>query len=115
MPTYEYACESCKGHFEYFQGMSESAKTVCESCGGKLSRLVGSGSGLVFKGSGFYITDYKPAGAGQESVGSASDAGGSKAAPSEAKGTSSETSASPADSVAPATTTPASSPTSDKP
>jgi putative FmdB family regulatory protein len=59
VPTYEYECEDCGKEFEYFQSMSEAPKTVCVACGGKLKRLVSAGSGLIFKGSGFYITDYK--------------------------------------------------------
>ena len=59
MPTYEYQCDACGQTFEYFQSMSEAPKAVCESCGGKLSKLMSAGSGLIFKGSGFYITDYK--------------------------------------------------------
>ncbi|MBX7245191.1 MAG: zinc ribbon domain-containing protein [Candidatus Sumerlaeaceae bacterium] len=59
MPTYEYKCTSCGKHFEYFQSISEPKKTTCEACGGALERLLSAGSGLIFKGSGFYITDYK--------------------------------------------------------
>jgi putative FmdB family regulatory protein len=63
MPTYEYECSKCGAHFDYFQSMKDSPLTDCpeEGCGGKgtLKRLIGSGSGLIFKGSGFYITDYK--------------------------------------------------------
>lgn len=59
MPTYEYECKGCGKHFEYFQGMKEKRKTICEECGGKLERLLSAGVGLIFKGSGFYITDYK--------------------------------------------------------
>lgn len=66
MPTYEYACTSCGGHFDYFHGISEEPKKFCETCGGPLQRLLSGGSGLIFKGSGFYITDYK----GESSKGS---------------------------------------------
>jgi putative FmdB family regulatory protein len=59
MPTYEYVCESCGQECEFFQRISEEPKTICEKCGGRLARLVSAGSGLIFKGSGFYITDYK--------------------------------------------------------
>lgn len=62
MPTYEYECSECKGHFEFFQSISEKPKDVCEACGGKLTKLLSAGTGLIFKGSGFYITDYKPKG-----------------------------------------------------
>ena len=58
MPTYEYICHGCGKPFEYFQSMKEEPKKVCEECGGKLERLVGAGAGFIFKGSGFYITDY---------------------------------------------------------
>jgi len=67
MPTYEYECDKCGGHFEYFQSMSEPRKTVCESCGGRLTKLLSAGSGLIFKGSGFYITDYKTKSGGESS------------------------------------------------
>lgn len=62
MPTYEYECRACGGHFEYFHSIAEPPKTTCEACGGELSRLIGGGAGLIFKGSGFYITDYKKSG-----------------------------------------------------
>ncbi|MDD4278935.1 MAG: zinc ribbon domain-containing protein [Candidatus Sumerlaeales bacterium] len=58
MPTYEYFCKKCGKKFEYFQHINEPQLTTCEDCGGDLERLVGAGSGLIFKGSGFYITDY---------------------------------------------------------
>lgn len=61
MPTYEYECLKCKRSFEYFQKMSDDALETCifEGCNGKVKRLVSGGSGLIFKGSGFYETDYK--------------------------------------------------------
>lgn len=60
MPTYEYACAKCGHRFEEFQSMSAAPLTRCPKCGKKsLKRLVGGGAGLIFKGSGFYITDYK--------------------------------------------------------
>jgi putative FmdB family regulatory protein len=58
MPTYEYRCE--KGHeFEVFQRMTEPPVEKCIHCGAKAERLLSSGGGLLFKGSGFYITDYR--------------------------------------------------------
>ena len=61
MPTYEYRCEN--GHeFEAFQKMSDTPIDTCPECGAPASRRISSGAGLVFKGSGFYITDYKRAG-----------------------------------------------------
>jgi len=59
MPTYEYRCEECQHEFEKFQSMMEEPVKKCPVCGGKVKRLIGSGAGLIFKGSGFYITDYK--------------------------------------------------------
>jgi putative FmdB family regulatory protein len=58
MPTYEYECEN--GHrFERFQKMSDEALKTCPECGGKVRRLIGTGAGMIFKGSGFYVTDYR--------------------------------------------------------
>ncbi len=60
MPTYEYECESCGHEFEEFQYMSDAPLKKCPSCKkNKLHRLIGSGAGIIFKGSGFYETDYK--------------------------------------------------------
>ena len=58
MPTYDYKCTQCGHDFEMFQSMSESHIKECPECGGNVRRLVGGGSGLIFKGSGFYLTDY---------------------------------------------------------
>ena len=57
MPTYEYACQSCGRHVEVFQKFSEDPLTTCEVCGGAL-RKVFHPAGILFKGSGFYATDY---------------------------------------------------------
>lgn len=60
MPTYEYQCKVCSHTFEEFQSMSEPPLTRCPSCKEEsLARLIGSGAGVIFKGSGFYTTDYK--------------------------------------------------------
>ena len=62
MPTYDYRCESCGHEFELFQQMSAAVETVCPECGEEsLRRLVGTGGGILFKGSGFYETDYRSA------------------------------------------------------
>lgn len=62
MPTYDYKCQKCGHVFEVFHSMSASPKVVCEKCGDShVSRLIGSGAGLIFKGTGFYQTDYKKA------------------------------------------------------
>lgn len=67
MPTYEYICEKCNHQFDVFQSMSDKPLTTCtkEVCKqktwgkGKVKKLIGAGAGLIFKGSGFYITDYR--------------------------------------------------------
>lgn len=59
MPTYEYECKSCGHLFEKFQSITASPSRVCPKCGGKVRRLIGKGSAVIFKGSGFYATDYR--------------------------------------------------------
>jgi putative FmdB family regulatory protein len=59
MPTYEYQCRKCGHLFEAFQSISEEPIKQCPVCPGPVRRLISSGAGLIFKGSGFYITDYK--------------------------------------------------------
>ncbi|HEY5915385.1 MAG TPA: zinc ribbon domain-containing protein [Verrucomicrobiae bacterium] len=67
MPTYEYICEKCGHHFDQFQSIAAEPLAVCpkERCGqrswgkGKVKRVISGGAGLLFKGSGFYITDYR--------------------------------------------------------
>jgi putative FmdB family regulatory protein len=61
MPTYEYECQRCKHTFEKFQGMTEPRLKTCPKCRGKVKRLLGTGAGVIFKGSGFYQTDYRSA------------------------------------------------------
>jgi putative FmdB family regulatory protein len=87
MPTYEYACPKCGHTFEAFQSMKDAPLTKCPKCKkAGLKRLVGGGAGLIFKGSGFYITDYKKKSGSP--TGSASGGGESK--PSESKTTDSK-------------------------
>ena len=86
MPTYEYACAKCGQQFEKFQPIADNALTVCpkDLCcqkrwgKGKVKRVIGAGAGLLFKGSGFYITDYRSEGykasAKKESTAAASPA-----------------------------------------
>jgi len=62
MPTYEYQCQKCRKRHEAFQSITAKPLTKCPRCGGRLKRLLGSGSGFLFKGSGFYITDYRSKG-----------------------------------------------------
>lgn len=59
MPTYEYECSKCRHAFEVFQSMRDEHLKKCPKCGGKVKRLLGSGAGIIFKGSGFYQTDYR--------------------------------------------------------
>ncbi|HGY57094.1 MAG TPA: zinc ribbon domain-containing protein [Caldithrix abyssi] len=59
MPTYEYVCNDCHKEFEEFQSITAPPLQTCPFCGGSVTRKISAGSGLVFKGSGFYITDYK--------------------------------------------------------
>ena len=62
MPTYAYRCPSCGHEYEQLQKMSDKTLAKCPQCGTRGQRQISGGAGLVFKGSGFYITDYKRAG-----------------------------------------------------
>lgn len=62
MPTYDYSCEDCRHRFEAFHSMSAEPLSECPKCGGSVKRLIGAGAGLLFKGSGFYQTDYRSSG-----------------------------------------------------
>lgn len=70
MPTYQYKCSKCEGEFEAMQSMNDKPLTKCalpvgrqkKKCGGRVQRQIGAGAGLIFKGSGFYITDYRSEG-----------------------------------------------------
>lgn len=60
MPTYDYVCDACGERLEVFQKMSDPKLTKCPKCGQeKLKRLIGSGAGVVFHGTGYYCTDFK--------------------------------------------------------
>ncbi len=60
MPTYDYECDACGHEFEQFQSITASPLKKCPACGKlKLRRLIGTGAGIIFKGSGFYETDYR--------------------------------------------------------
>jgi putative FmdB family regulatory protein len=78
MPTYDYECRNCRHTFEAFQSIKEEPLRKCPKCGkASLRRLFGGGMGIIFKGSGFYTTDYKHASAvtGRASSGGASSGG----------------------------------------
>lgn len=62
MPTYAYRCPACGHEYEKFQKISDKARAKCPECGARGERQISGGAGLVFKGSGFYITDYKRGG-----------------------------------------------------
>src|SRR6476661_3041950 len=107
MPTYEYVCLKCDHQFEAVQSMKDKSLTTCskECCGmkkwgkGKVKRAIGAGAGLIFKGSGFYITDYRSenykAGAKKDSSASASTTSSSS---SESKPSGGESKSTPAKS-----------------
>jgi putative FmdB family regulatory protein len=89
MPTYEYQCEKCKKSFDIFQSMKDEPLQTCpkEQCRmkswgkGKVKRMLGTGAGLIFKGSGFYITDYRSEGykaSAKKESSSSSDSGAGK-------------------------------------
>jgi len=61
MPTYDYECSACGHGFEVFHSMTAEPLSECPECGGRLERLIGTGAGILFKGSGFYQTDYRSA------------------------------------------------------
>src|SRR6187431_855491 len=111
MPTYEYECEKCRKGFEAYQSMKDDAFKTCpkELCQmktwgkGKVKRQLGTGAGLIFKGSGFYITDYR-----SEGYKTAAQKESSAAAPGKTETTS--TPAAPAPSSAPSTPTKESKP-----
>ena len=97
MPTYEYHCTKCDRHFEFFQSIADRPLTTCpkEKCGmkkwgkGKVKKMIGAGAGLIFKGSGFYITDYRSENykqaAKKESGGGDSKSTGSETKPAASK------------------------------
>ena len=59
MPTYEYECKSCGHISDVFHSMTAKPRVKCSECGGRTKKLIGAGAGIIFKGSGFYETDYK--------------------------------------------------------
>ncbi len=88
MPTYDYVCSKCDNKFELYQPISEEPKRTCPKCKGKLKRLIGGGGGLIFKGSGFYLTDYRSEGYTKRAKEEAS--GGGESAATKKDGSASE-------------------------
>ena len=85
MPTYDYKCLECDHTFEEFQKITENPLENCPECGGKIKRLIGPGAGPIFKGSGFYQTDYKTSSAEKDKKETSIDNKASKATKSEKK------------------------------
>lgn len=83
MPTYDYKCSACGHLFETMHSMKDAPLTTCPECGKEtLNRLIGAGSGMIFKGSGFYLTDYKGGkGSGSSAASTSSTPAKSDAAP----------------------------------
>ena len=81
MPTYEYKCKKCKKVFEAFQSMKDAPLKKCKFCQGAVERLISAGAGLIFKGSGFYITDYKKPGKKSDTPSCPSKSQGCKGCP----------------------------------
>src|SRR5689334_5109500 len=115
MPTYEYQCDACGNKFEKFQSIKSAPIRKCPKCGkNKVRRLIGTGAGLIFKGSGFYITDYRSdsykerakSESGEKSETSKSDAAKTDSAKPEAAKTETPKADAPAPKSAPAPKTP---------
>lgn len=102
MPTYDYECLKCGHTFEKFQSMTEERLKTCPECKGRVNRLFGTGAGIIFKGAGFYETDYRSSsyqkGAQKASTSSASGKVSEKGTSSDKK---SDTSSAKSDSKAP--------------
>jgi len=75
MPTYEYECTACGHTFELFQNITAQPVSLCPKCKKKVRRLIGGGGGIIFKGSGFYATDYRKTKKPKESGGACPNSG----------------------------------------
>jgi putative FmdB family regulatory protein len=90
MPTYDYECDACGHTFDVFQSISEAKKRKCPECGKpKLRRLFGAGAAVVFKGSGFYQTDYRSESYKKAAAAETSSSSGGKESSSNSSGSSS--------------------------
>lgn len=85
MPTYSYRCPGCGHDYTKFQKITDKSRAKCPECGTRGERIITGGGGLIFKGSGFYITDYKRAGDKQADKPEAGDGKKSDAKPDSAK------------------------------
>lgn len=100
MPTYDYICDDCKHEFEAFESIKADPQTTCPSCQKEtLRRKIGAGAAILFKGSGFYLTDYrsdsyKKAAKADKDSSSGSSSGGGSASKSESKPSTSSSSSS---------------------
>ncbi len=96
MPSYDYECKHCSHRFEVFQSMSEEPLKFCPECGKEVRRLITGGSGIIFKGSGFYVTDSKKSSGGKNGKSTpAADSGETKKSePADSGSSSSSTSSS---------------------
>ncbi|HLL88028.1 MAG TPA: FmdB family zinc ribbon protein [Tepidisphaeraceae bacterium] len=105
MPTYEYRCDACGHAFEQFQSIKADPTKKCPSCGkNKVRRLIGTGAGLIFKGSGFYITDYRDKAYTDKAK---ADSGAGESSTDKPAAPSSDTAAKPAETKASTTPAPA--------
>lgn len=86
MPTYDYECSACGHEFELFQSITAKPQKKCPACGRSTAkRLIGTGAGLIFKGSGFYITDYRSDSYKQAAKSDSESSGGKKETSGDAK------------------------------
>jgi putative FmdB family regulatory protein len=113
MPTYDYKCSACGHTFEQFQSITAPPIKRCPQCGkAKVKRLIGTGAGLIFKGSGFYITDYRDAGYKEKAK---AESGGDSKAETKTDGKAETKSGGDSGSSAPATSGSDSKPAQPKP
>jgi putative FmdB family regulatory protein len=115
MPTYEYKCDACGNEFEKFQSITSDPIKKCPKCGkNKARRLISAGAGLIFKGSGFYITDYRDQGYSSDKA--KADSAASAEKPTESRPAESKSSETSSDTPKPAATeSKPSEPKSEKP
>ena len=102
MPTYDYVCDACSHKCDVFQSIKDPVLTTCPACGEeKLRRLIGTGAGIIFKGSGFYETDYKRSRASSKGGGQKSESPSESASDSSSSSSKSDSSSKSSESSAP--------------